>query len=325
MREYAYFPMVRAIIGKQEWIASMKQVPGLKFAVETYAASRIPGRYRREISKIARKNGLDYIDVLLSNLAYEVAMVSLVADKMPSITGLLAAIAAGSQRATECGLRPAGCTTVGKKEAGKPPEFWRNLDWPDPDGLLGRDTRELKMGGGVTSIGFSGFRGVLTGSNGNFAAAINAVFVEDDCGLVLGEPPVFVLRRALEEKNMLRSMEILKTTRLICPVVFTVVTRSGHMMAIERSQTRFAIRKAEQVSPGVKAVVTTNDTRVLKSKGAKLPDDLGETSDRRYDNMVAGIQAGSDQRQLMREAEFGCTIHTAMSKLESGEPALSVV
>lgn len=345
--------MLREILKRQKIIDEIKRRPAARTAISYYAQRYLPRHVRDEIRQTAQQAGVEAFDVLCVNLSYEVAIVATTPGEL-DLSGLWKSLV-DVKEATRVGcttfvhwsesdVELCGTTSRMTSRA----TFARNLDWPDPDGLLKQSTflrryeatkERHHFFGGVTpgrkafqSLTFPGYSGVLTGfAPGRFAVALNAVL--GDGPIRLGEAPSFLTRRAMEEcETFDEALRLLSRTPLICGALFTLVNAqpcAGQKTAvvIERSSDRYAIRRASQFGDDY-VVAATNDYLVLgDGKSAELrTSPIGATSCKRYASVMEhsqylrelhGLAPQADIpesviRDILREQEFGCTVHAAL-------------
>ena len=337
----------KQLLARQEWIGQIKKNKMAVAAINTYAAAYVPRHIKSEIRTSAAVAGVPYFDVLCSNLAYEIAMIScsldegLASDFWKGLAGL---------KATRF-----GCTSFGIWEMVDGPFMndcqmtqqvlhARNLDWDDPDGLLAKHTKVVKMPTrfpkirflastfGETrgflehfySVTFPGYSGILTGvAPGRFSVALNAVWNDDGVGL--GAAPTLLLRQALETcADYYDAIKLLSRTRLVCGAMFTVVDGrpmvggpSPRAVVIERTTGKYAIRKPVQVQENVFVVCATNNFQIIGKEPIKGGgSDIGETSCQRHKTVMeeaAKLREDfgmEDVRAILDKVRLSCTIHS---------------
>lgn len=329
---------MKELIASQDWIPDLKKNPTARTAIQLLH-SRLPSHVRQEIKIAAAVSGVDHTEAIMANFAYEVALVALAVDRLPSIPEMLRSL-------TTTKARPIGCTTLVSLRAEDPQaetltnrsvDFARNLDWPDRGGVLkktatvktyaARNRRAMEQRGvppTFQSVTFPGYSGVLTGfAPGRFAVAINAVMSDESP--VLGAAPTFLLRRVLDEcASFDEAVKVLSETPMVTSAAFTIASADQFSksdtgaVVIERTPTRYAHRYPERVGDGHYLLATTNDMRRISTTKvpAALPG-LSETTCRRYDGVFAGIPAGTPIADVLQEAEFGCTVYRARAELLS--------
>lgn len=317
---------LKRIVTRQTWIPQVLERPLARQALRMLHAS-LPSHIQQEMRIASAVSGVPLEQVIACNYSYEVALVAC-APKLPSLPDLFRSFA-------DTEARPVGCTTfVVLPETEEPAEvddgliFARNLDWPDPDGYLRRYTTieekttpypwlMEKVGAPYTwkNITFPGFSGVLTAyAEKRFAVALNAIMTEESPRM--GAAPTFLLRKVMDEcPTFDAAVAMLSKTPLLTSAMFTVMSASpftgpDDAVVIERSPTRFAIRRPEKVAGNKRLVVATNDTRKMATDGKSVLPNLGESSCRRYDSVYEGVAAGLPVRDILKNAEFGCTIHS---------------
>jgi len=337
---------IKRILKRQTWIEELKQIKLAVKAVELYAAKYVPAHIKQELRISAAQGQVPYFDVVCSNLAYEIAMIATTPGKLDvsgmwkSLVGLPATRVGctsfgywGSEGRDDCDLNAAVM-------------FARNLDWPDPDGLLRKYTQSKQYKSRSDfgfwsgkkplepfySLTFPGYSGVLTGhAPGRFAISLNAVI--NDAAISFGAAPSMLTRQALETcSTYVEAIKLLCRTPLVCSALFTVIDAdacSGKNAGcvIERSSKGYAIRHAVPVGKNDWVVCATNDYHAITAADVSdLPSEIGETSCDRYNTVINGLKqtrqsAGlrddemlydDDVRSILKECEFGCTVHSAV-------------
>jgi len=335
---------MRRILDRQTWIEELKQIKAAVKAVQLYAAKYIPAHIKQEMRIAAATSQVPYFDLLCCNLSYEIAMIATTPGRL-DVGGMWKSLA---------GLPAArvGCTSFGYwGSSGRwdfPCDtavlFARNLDWPDPDGMLRRYTRSTKYKARPKrslwsppkplapfhSLTFPGYSGVLTGhAPGRFAVSLNAVF--NDAAITFGAAPSMLTRQALETcRTFAEAVRLLSRTPLVCGALFTVIdadARAGNNAGcvIERSARGFAIRRGVPVGKNDWVVCATNDYLAIRSADVSdLPSEIGATSCDRYDTVINGLRnarlgLGDDEmvrvkdvRRILRQTQFGCTVHSTV-------------
>ena len=157
---------------------------------------------------------------------------------IPTVPEIIKILGTGAREAT-----PVGCTTVCVLDQGVA-EMWRNLDWPDPDKAMGK-TRYIRKKSQSRDIAFAGMTSMLTAYRSGdtpYSVAINAVFTDID-DVCMGAAPTMLLRECIETcATYDEAVEMLSKRALLCPVVFTIMSHDGRMLAIERSPQKYAHR-----------------------------------------------------------------------------------
>jgi hypothetical protein len=166
----------------------------------------------------------------------------------------------------------------------------RNLDWWTENAALARFTCVCHFVGGpvgpFTTIGWPGFIGAFSGiAPGRFAVTLNAVLSLEPAQLAT--PVVFLLRSVLEEAQSFEEAQaVLSNAPLPCDCLLLLTgIRSGELVVMERTPSRYAIRQARDGYVGV-----TNGYHQLTAG-------LGDTS--------SELLATSCQRLLRVEALIG--------------------
>lgn len=342
---------IKRILKRQTWIGELKKNAAAKKAVEMFAVKYIPAHIKQEMRIAAAQGQVPYFDVLCSNLAYEIAMIATTPGKLDiggmwkSLVGLPATRVGctsfgywGSEGREDCDLNAAVM-------------FARNLDWPDPDGLLRKYTQSKQYKARADfpfwsfkkplepfhSLTFPGYSGVLTGfAPGRFAVSLNAVI--NDAPISFGAAPSMLTRQALETCSTFKeALKLLCRTPLVCSALFTLIDADGCSgknagCVIERSAKGYAIRHAVPVGKNDWVVCATNDYHLIKAEdGSDIPtavvasvSGIAQTSCNRYNTVINSLRnarlglddsdmvADDEVRRILKECEFGCTVHTAL-------------
>jgi hypothetical protein len=317
---------LKKIVSRQTWIPQVKGNAMARYALKLLY-NGLPNHVKQEIRISAAVAGIPLEDAIACNFSYEVALVA-ASSKIPTLPELLKSFAGIK-------AQPVGCTTFiimpemeDDELAGTGAVFARNLDWPDPDGFLKNYgmIKEMRVPKpwimekcGVPStwsnVTFPGYSGVLTAyAEGRFAVALNAIMTDDPPRM--GSAPTFLLRKVMDEcPTFDKAVEMLSKTPLLTSAMFTVMSadpfaKSSDAVVIERSPTRFAVRRPEQIGGNKRLLVATNDTRLMACDGKTTLPTIGESSCKRYDRVFEGVIAGEPVRDILKSTEFGCTIHS---------------
>jgi len=295
--------IVQQIIKAQEWIPDVTGNVIASTALKMLANKVISKKYLSELKLNAQKYDVTYLDMLAYNLSYELPMLALMYDKVPTMMEAVKILGRASKDATPC-----GCTTVGVHKDGKT-VMWRNLDWDDPGGLFTNNSI-LRDTPTAVDATFPGAVGMLTACRkGEYSVAINAVLTEGGSDAIVGTPPTLLLREVIDTCATYDiAVELLCKRELLCPVMFTIVAADGRMQVIERTTSSYGVRGPEKLEAGGVGIIATNNTRVLKNEGNL--GELSETSDKRYEQVMDGINSPTALENVMLDAQFGCTIHT---------------
>jgi hypothetical protein len=350
---------LKRILNKQTWIQELKQMKLAVKAVELYAAKYIPSHIKQEMRIAAAQGQVPYFDIVCSNRAYEIAMIATTPGKLDVGGMWISLIGLPATRV--------GCTSFGywggNDDSGLGLNvavlFARNLDWPDPDGLLKRYTRMKtykarrkpsfwsleKPLEPFHSLTFPGYSGVLTGyAPGRFAVSLNAVM--NDTELSFGAAPSLLTRQALETcGTFVDAVKLLCRTPLVCGALFTVIDASrcsgkNAGCVVERSPKGYAIRHAVPVGENDWVVCATNDYHAIKAADVSdLPSEMAagsgiaQTSCNRYNKVINGLRNArlglpdeamlydKDVRRILKDTEFGCTVHSTVFDVQE-EPHL---
>lgn len=228
------------ISGGQRWLADAVHL-------------RTGYRFLEEMKANANQLGVDWRDLTLANLSYEL------------VVGMFA------------------CSTIALPTA-TGPVLARNMDfWPEK--WLARASTLIRFtrGGELAFVnaGWPGAVGIVSGlSARGFAVALNAVGGGSD---MLGYPVLLHLRRVLEEApDFDAAVDWLASERLTAGALFTVVgTENPQRVVVERKPSAFVLRRPV----GDESLVTTNDYRLLNvSEHGSVPM-LMQTSCSRFDTL----------------------------------------
>lgn len=224
---------------------------------------RTNGRFDAEAAGIANRIGVDPDDVLLANVAYDLAIATI------------------------------ACSTAALPTP-EGPVLARNMDWW-PEDLLARASRRVQFicHGCVAfeNLGWPGAIGVVTGMSARgFAVAINAVIGPDGID-VEGQPALLTLRHVLETASGFdEARSILSEAHLAAPALFTLVgTKNDERVVIERSPGACALRRAAGDGP----LIATNDYRRLFPPQTHGGGEISETTCARFD-ALSGCFAGEN-------------------------------
>jgi hypothetical protein len=226
------------ISGGQRWLADAVHLrTGYRFLAETKAN--------------ARRVGVDWRDLTLANLSYEL------------VVGMFA------------------CSTIALATS-TGPVLARNMDfWPEK--WLARASTLMRFTHGeelaFVNAGWPGAIGVVSGlSARGFAVVLNAVGGGSD---KLGYPVLLHLRRVLEDAESFdAAVDWLASERLMAGALFTVVGTENHQrVVVERRPTAFVFRRPVGDEP----LVTTNDYRLLNATAHGSMQMLLQTSCSRFE------------------------------------------
>jgi len=313
---------IQNTIYQNKWIRNIVESSTYTTALKLLARRIIPSSYRNEMKQTAKEAGVPYVSVLAINLSYELAIIALMVNKIPTLPEILKILGTAAREAT-----PVGCTTVCILDNGSA-EMWRNLDWADPDKAL-KKTIYLRQTQHSQDVAFAGMTSMLTAYRKGktpYSVAINAVFTDID-PISMGAAPTMLLRKCIKTcATYDEAVDMLSKRALICPVVFTIMSHDGRMLAIERSPSRYAHRHPEPSKNGITRLVTANSLMLIpESKNASLGE-LGKNSCERYKCALESIDHGGleDAPFTMKYAEFGCTIYTARIEFANQATPLTI-
>ena len=169
----------------------------------------------------------------------------------------------------------------------------RNLDWWTDGAILSRHSSVCHFVGGTagefTTIGWPGFIGAFSGiAPGRFAITLNAVLSLEPA--VPATPVVLILRNVLEEaRSFDEALSVLSAVSLSCDCLLLLSgTHPGELIVIERTPSRYAIRRGESGF-----ICVTNDYRQIQLDGAPPPStELMATSCGRFSRMEDLLKKG---------------------------------
>lgn len=231
----------------------MSEIPPGYDRVGDLVRLRTLGRFDGEIRTLAQLVGAQWRKIAIANVSYDFTLMRL------------------------------GCTTV-VFPTPEGPVVARNMDWWPEDRLAWASSLvHYKRKGEVvfSNAGWTGFTGVVTGqSSRGFAVIMNAVW-GDEAPAKTGYPVMLHVRRVLEDaRDFDHALELLSKTRLLAPVLFTLVGTENHQrVVIERSPRRHALRWGEEGKP----LTTTNDYRLLEPPKTSNCSEVFQTTCFRYD------------------------------------------
>jgi hypothetical protein len=216
---------------------------------------RTANRFHSEAVALADRVGVDWRDVLLANVSYDLVLASF------------------------------GCTTIALASADGP-VLARNMDWW-PEDVLARSSycvRTEKQGRlQFSNAGWPGAIGAVSGLSGRgFAVVLNAVIGPEGADR-LGYPVLLHIRRVLEDaRDFDDALGRLSRQRLAAPALFTLVgSENRQRVVIERSPTRHALRWAQGDAP----LFATNDYRALFKTETHAESEIYRTTCSRYDSL----------------------------------------
>ena len=226
------------ISGGKRWMADAVHLrTGYRFLAETKAN--------------AHRVGVDWRDLTLANLSYEL------------VVGMFA------------------CSTIAlPTKTG--PVLARNMDfWPEQWLARASTLMQFTRGGELAFVnaGWPGAIGIVSGlSARGFAVVLNAVGGGSD---ISGYPVLLHLRRVLEDaENFDVAVEWLASERLTAGALFTVVGTENHQrVVVERKPSAFVLRRPIGDEP----LVATNDYRLLNASEQGSMPMLLQTSCSRFE------------------------------------------
>ncbi len=173
------------------------------------------------------------------------------------------------------------------------------------------------------------------------ALAAELVALWDEHGILLFRGQKVTPQNQIAFSRLFGELEIhpiAETRSADYPELFTLVNGrecagKSSAVVVERSASKYAIRRAEQFGDDF-VVVATNDYISMDEFGTsakQLASDIGASSCKRYNGVLDGIKAAreileipqgypiprDEIRAIMRDQEFGCTIHAALFDMDS--------
>jgi hypothetical protein len=236
--------------------AILPTIPRAARLVADWVRLRTAWRFQREAVGIARLIGVNWRDIVLANVCYDLLLATL------------------------------GCSTV-VLPTPSGPVLARNMDWW-PEEALARTSYLIRCSRAGTfhfaHAGFPGCLGVVTGlSARGFAVALNAVICTEGRRW-LGYPVLLHLRRVMEDaRDFDHALRMLSRQRLAAPALFTLAgSRNEQRVVIERTPRRHALRWPHGDEP----LLATNDYRLLTdAQGHSPADELLRTACPRYERL----------------------------------------
>jgi len=231
----------------------MEGVPELAKLAIPLVQQRTQDRFQSEFESLAETFGIDWRDLLIANISYDLTIGAL------------------------------GCSTIALPTP-TGPVVARNMDWW-PEDQLARASyvmttrRDDKLV--YANAGWPGAVGAVTGLSGNgFAVVLNAV-MSPEGARTDGYPVMLYMRKVLEEANHFdAALEMLQHETLAASALITLVGRENHQrVVIERSPSRHALRWGNDDAP----LVATNDYRKLYKTQTHESSEIYRTTCIRYD------------------------------------------
>jgi hypothetical protein len=252
-RRFAAIPPDALDAGRTLLAAITSEIPATAEMLADLARMRTAGRFDAETEAMAATIGVPWRSVMLANLIYDLVVASM------------------------------GCSTVALATADGP-VLARNMDW-SPEDVLARSSYLVRMHRGgrfaFASAGWPGAIGIVSGMSARgFAVVLNAVIGPEGKSLA-GYPVLLHLRRVVEDaRDFDEALELLARPTLVVSALFTLIgTKNDQRVVVERSPTRFALRRPTGDEP----LVTTNDYRLLFAPAASDHGEIYRTTCSRYD------------------------------------------
>lgn len=251
--------------------AVLREIPANVRPLADLARLRTMNRFHDEAVSLARLIGVDWRDVMLANLSYDLILAHF------------------------------GCSTIALATPDGP-VVARNMDWW-PEEILAQASFLIRYTEGDTfrfaNAGWPGAIGVVTGLSGRgFAVVLNAVLSPEGVNQA-GYPVLLYLRRVLEDaRNFDDALRMLTGQKLTAPALITLVgSLNEQRVVIERTPTRHALRRPAGDEP----LITTNDYRALSRPEADERAEIYRTTCSRFD-ALGRFFAGHRPDQEVKDA-----------------------
>ncbi len=252
---FARLPLEAIEKGRMLLEAVMQDVPDIARMAIPLVQQRTNDRFQPEVEALADAFDLDWRDILLANISYDLTI------------GVL------------------GCSTVAlPTPAG--PVVARNMDW-FPERPLAHASYLLHNHRNgepaFANAGWPGSIGAVTGMSAKgFGIVLNAV-ISPEKSRTDGYPVMLYIRRVLEEAaGYEEALEMLTHEVLATSALITVVGSENDQRAVvERSPSRHAVRHATGDTP----LVATNDYRKLYATTTHDSNEIYQTTCTRYDEI----------------------------------------
>lgn len=297
---------VNEVLHSQEWVPELKKSSLFRKLMGVHYSTYSTRGINKELSIIANETKLSLDDLRTVNLTYEICMFG--AAGTPDLTALMLSV-----------FKPvkAGCTSIVlDRGLSSAPLHMRNLDWPDPNGMLSkhlitaRRPRHPKVGGTWRSIQWPGFAHSVTAFTNDFSISMNAVWCDQ---VALGRAPTALLREVAEDcKHYYDALYKLKTTPLNCGALFVLAgTKKGEAALIERTPRSYHVETDQEV------LVVTNDYQHLDASAGSDSSEVSLSSCSRQNRVAALLEKTSESPEAAfgcdiiedEEVKLGCTLH----------------
>lgn len=251
--------------GKRLLAAVMSEIPSQARMLADLVRVRTLGRFQHEAAAFARLVQVDWRDVVLANISYDLVLSRL------------------------------GCSTLALSTPSGP-VLARNMDW-HPQEILAQTSYLHRYGKKGTlafaTAGWPGAIGVVSGMSGRgFAVALNAVSHPDGVDK-LGYPVLLHLRRVIEDATDFdAALGMISQERLAAPGMFTLVGRENRERAvIERSCRKAALRWPRGDEP----LMTTNHYRLMLQGEPESTGEFYASTCGRYDALCGYFATRSSE------------------------------
>ncbi|QDU98167.1 C45 family autoproteolytic acyltransferase/hydolase [Lignipirellula cremea] len=271
LRRFSDAPPEAIRRGRELLQSVMTDVPEMARLAIPLVQQRTGDRFQKEIEGLARTFDVDWRDLLIANISYDLTIGSL------------------------------GCSTIALATA-EGPVVARNMDWW-PEDLLARASCLIRVSQGnellFANAGWPGSIGAVTGLSGNgFAVVLNAV-MSPEGARTDGYPVMLYLRTVLEDASGFdEALQMLQNETLAASALITLVgSENDQRVVIERSPTQQALRWATDGQP----LAATNDYRKLYRTTTHASSEIFETTCSRYDALLRFFANQSNDRPVSDE------------------------
>ena len=252
-RRFEGVPPEAVALSRRLLEAVLREIPSNVRPLADLARLRTMNRFHDEAVNLARLVGVDWHDIMLANLSYDLTLAHF------------------------------GCSTVALPTPDGP-VVARNMDWW-PEEVLAQASFLIRYTEDDTfrfaNAGWPGAIGVVTGLSGRgFAVVLNAVLSSEGVNQT-GYPVLLHLRRVLEDaRNFDDAVQMLTGPKLTAPALITLVgSLNEQRVVIERTPTRHALRWPAGDEP----LITTNDYRELSRPEVDERAEIYRTTCSRFD------------------------------------------
>lgn len=276
------------------YLSDLGDVGMFKEFIDHYKLVNISKSYQDEIKVVSRETLFSENDVLITNLYY---------DALKMVFGCTAFCSMNNNELLHA----------------------RNLDWWSEKNILGDYTKifDFEKNGKIvySTIGWPGFIGALSGvKKGAFSITLNAVLSNESPQFAT--PITFLIRDVLENvSNFDDAVNILSKTIIASDCLIMVVgCKKNECVVIERTPTRFAIRKSTNSC----LIVTNEYLSLLENRLTN--DTLQLTASSRYERVRELIsqkspKSISDHFNILSDSkiQMGITVQQMVLNPNTGE------